>query len=505
MMTAKFQDVQYQAFLAKDARFDGQFFVGVRTTGIYCRPICPAKTPKPENCEFFPNAALAHQAGYRPCLRCRPELSPHLWACVGTGSTVARALRLIETGALDQGSVTDLAQRLGMTDRHLRQLFVQHVGISPQQIAHTRRLHFAKQLLHDTQLSMTEVAIASGFNSIRRFNDTFQKAYGIPPSKIRREHPFKTQNSKLKTQASPSISLKLAYCPPLHWSALLAYWQPRLMAGIESIDGLQYSRTFQIQGQPGRFTLQPAAQGHYLQVHLYNAPVSQLSYLVTRLRRLFDLDADPMTITTHLQTDATLHTLITRYPGLRLPGAWDPFELAVRAILGQQITVAAATTRCNRLIATYGTLLSSCASPPLTSLFPTPHALAEADLTSLGIPRTRAQTLNTLARRLVEQPEFFNQFTTLDEAIETLCQIPGIGPWTAHYMALRALQEPDAFPSCDRALLRTIETLEQPMTPAQFEQRAERWRPWRAYAAVYLWAMSNEEPLKFSYQPKYQP
>lgn len=479
-------DVCYRALLTRDGRFDGRFFTGVRSTGIFCRPICPARTPKFENCEFFDNAVQAQQAGYRPCLRCHPELSPRLFDQVRTEVTVAQALRLIADGALDSGTVGKLAAKLGVSDRRLRQLFVQHVGTSPRQVAQTRRVLFAKQLIHETDLSLTEVAIAAGFNSLRRFNDAMRQTYGHAPSQWRRR-------SSPGTQAG-GLQLRLAYSPPYDWSALMAYWQPRVLAGVESVVGDTYARLIRLDDQLGWVRVRPAQKGHYLQADIHFESVGSLAQIVERLRRMFDLAADGSAISAHLSQDPLLRPLVNRRPGLRLPGAWDPFELTVRVILGQQVSVAAATTVCNRLIQRFGEPPTTGLQTPaeLTYQFPQPQALTQADLSTVGITPARAQAIQSLAAELVANPAFFSQFTTLDETIAGLCRLPGIGPWTAQYVALRGLQIPDAFPAGDLGLLRAIAALEQPMTQTQLIRRAEPWQPWRAYAALHLWTADIE-------------
>ncbi|MEO1590796.1 MAG: DNA-3-methyladenine glycosylase 2 family protein [Cyanobacteria bacterium J06632_22] len=479
-------EVCYRALSTRDARFDGRFFTGVRSTGIFCRPICPARLPKFENCEFFNNAAQAQQAGYRPCLRCHPELSPRLFQQVGTEVTVARALRLIAQGALDQGSVADLAARLGVSDRRLRQLFATHVGTSPGQAALSRRILFAKQLIHQTDLSLTEIAIAAGFNSLRRFNDAIRKACGHPPSDWRRPG---------RPHQDGALRLRLAYSPPYDWAAMMAYWQPRLMAGVETIQGMTYRRVIQVGGQTGWVQVQPATSGHALQAEIHLDAVEHLSGVVERLRRMFDLETDSAAIAAHLQADETLQPLVERRPGLRLPGCWDPFELTVRVILGQQVSVAAATTLCNRLIERYGTPVTH-SSPQLDRCFPGPQQLMAADLTTIGITRTRVTAIRALATAMVETPNFLSQLQSVDQVLTTLCQLPGVGPWTAQYVALRGLQLPDAFPSGDLGLLRAMAALETPLTQTELVQRAEAWRPWRAYAALYLWTADVTTPQR---------
>jgi AraC family transcriptional regulator, regulatory protein of adaptative response / DNA-3-methyladenine glycosylase II len=474
----------YRAIQTRDVRFDGQLFVAVRTTGIYCRPICPAMTPKFENCTFYSNAAAAQAAGFRPCLRCRPELAPHLFAQIGTGSTVRRALRLIGEGALDRSSVEDLARRLGVSDRHLRQLFAKHLGTSPTTVAQTQRVLFAKQLIDDTTLSMTDIAMAAGFSSIRRFNDVFQKIYQKPPSALRRL-------STLKENIQPSeITLKLPFSPPYPWTILNQFMAARVTPGLESISVAFYRRTIRLGEHQGWLEVRPVEGYNYLIAKLYFPQVTLLNQIVERLRRMFDLNANVGEISAHLQGDRTLRPIVNAIPGLRLLGAWDSFEFAVRAILGQQVSVAAATTFASRLVATYGEPLAisnSSFAPELQWVYPRPEVLATADLTRLGIVRARAIAIQSLAKLVAEDPQFFDRFQSLEDAVHQLQQLPGIGAWTAHYIAMRALGEPDAFPATDLGLIRAMEKLGQPVTATQLVEISQAWRPWRAYAAMYLW------------------
>jgi AraC family transcriptional regulator of adaptative response / DNA-3-methyladenine glycosylase II len=503
MSTTLDPDVCYRAVQTKDSRFDGQFFMAVSTTGIYCRPICPATTPKRENCTFFPSAAAAQHAGFRPCLRCRPELSPQLLAYVGTASTVAQALRLIGDGALDEGKVEDIATRLGVGDRHLRQLFATHLGTSPLAVAQTRRLLFAKQLIDETALSMTDIAMAAGFTSIRRFNDVIRKTYGRSPSDLRRQTV-----QPLATNLTPAISLKLPFSQPYNWEAFVRFLVPRATPGLESVCSDHYQRTIVLDGRHGVINVQPIAGQSYLLAHIYFPNVTGLAQIVERLRRMFDLNANINEIASHLETDPVLAPIVAQQAGLRIPGAWDTFELAVRAILGQQISVAAATRLAGRLVETYGAPLSiglnedaalsdrTWIDPALQYVFPLPDILAAADLTALGIPKQRAAAIANLAAAVAQTPTLLTHHS-LEASVEALCQLPGIGEWTAQYIAMRALREPDAFPATDLGLRRAMDKLGHPMTNAELLERSQIWRPWQAYAAMHLWtldtSLSNQE------------
>jgi AraC family transcriptional regulator, regulatory protein of adaptative response / DNA-3-methyladenine glycosylase II len=468
----------YRAVQSRDARFDGRFFTAVKTTGIFCRPICPAVTPKPENCTFFPTAAAAHQAGFRPCLRCRPELAPHLFAQVSTGTTVAKALQQIAAGALDDGSVEVLAQRLGVSDRHLRQLFAQHLGTSPTTIARTRRVLFAKQLIDETTLPMTDVAMAAGFASIRRFNDSIVQTYGRSPSQLRRSN---------EDEPAAKITLKLPFHPPYPWTQMIQFLAARSTPGLEAVSQDRYQRTIALDGHHGFVEVCPVPQQHYLLAQIHFPKVSLLTPIVDRLRQLFDLNAPVDEISTHLQKDDLLQPLVAQNPGLRVPGHWDSFELAVRAILGQQVSVAAATTMAGRLVEAYGEPLQISEPTTLQRVYPRPEILATAELTGIGLTRPKAKAIAALATKVAEDPRFLTQFQSLDDAVEQLCQLPGIGEWTAQYIAMRSLREPDAFPASDLGLLRAMARLGEQVTPMELLNIAEAWRPWRAYGAMHLW------------------
>lgn len=476
-------DACYRAVSLRDARFDGKFFTAVKTTGIYCRPICPARTPRSGNVTFYPTAAAAQEAGYRPCLRCRPETAPDLGAWRGTSNTVSRGLALIELGALDEGDVDGLANRLGVGERHLRRLFSQHLGASPVSIAQTRRVLLAKQLIHETQLPMIEIAFASGFGSVRRFNENFQALFGRSPGQLRR-----AKSRHVSAGPQGEIALSLRYRPPYDWPAMLEFLRRRAMPGIEFVTADSYSRTIQLDGVQGTLSVR-AARANALRVTVRFPKLQALPAIIARLRRVFDLAADPVAIAAHLAEDPALAPLLKTRPGLRLPGAWDGFELAIRAVLGQQITVTGAVNLAGRLVVKYGERLVEPAEG-LTHVFPQPKALAKAQLASLGMPGSRAATLSAVAAAALADPHLFDATRSLEDAVMRLRAIRGIGEWTAQYIALRQLREPDAFPAADIGLIRGMEKLEgRPYTAAQLLDRANAWRPWRAYAAQHLWSV----------------
>jgi AraC family transcriptional regulator of adaptative response / DNA-3-methyladenine glycosylase II len=483
------RELYYKALRARDARFDGRIFVAVRTTGIYCRPICPARTPKLENITFYASAAAAQQAGYRPCLRCRPESSPELAAWRGTSSTVSRALLLIEEGALDgaECDVEALAQRLGLGGRQLRRLFQKHLGTSPVAVAQTRRLLFAKKLVHETSMPMGEIAHASGFGSLRRFNDTFRALYGRPPSELRR------RRTPSRTEESGAITLSLSYVPPYDWDAILRFFGARAIPGIEAVGSDCYARTIELEGARGTIAVAPSpSKKDGLTLTIRFPRVAALPAIVGRVRRMFDLDADVRIIHSALGQDPLLARLIAQRPGLRVPGTWDPFELAMRAILGQQITVGAARGLAGKLVAAYGRPIDA-GVEGLTHVFPRPVDLARADLAVLGMPRARAAALSACARKVVDDVRLFDPTRPLDETREALRSLPGVGEWTAQYVALRALRDPDAFPATDVGILRGAAENGVRPAPAALLGRAESWRPWRAYAAQHLWCAEPVE------------
>ena len=470
----------YRALLARDARYDGLFFICVRTTGIYCRPICPARPPKFENCRFVATAAAAQEAGFRPCLRCRPESSPDLGAWRGASATVSRALALIEDGALDADDIAALAERLGVGERHLRRLFSRHLGAAPITVAQTRRVLLAKQLIHETALPMTEVALASGFNSLRRFNETFQQLYRRPPSALRRRAGVKMEES--------GLSLLLPYRPPYDWDSMICFLAARALPGLEIVADQRYARVVEMRAAVGSIEIAHAPDRAALRAIVRFPRLDCLPAIVARIRRLFDLGADPIAIGAALARDATLRPLVAARPGLRVPGAWDGFEIAARAILGQQITVKAATRLAAKLVAALGDPLGARADlPGLTHGFPRPERLDANTLAALGMPKARAAAIAALAAAARIDPHLFAPRRDLGEAVARMRQLPGIGEWTAQYIAMRALRESDAFLADDVAVQRALAVDGRRPRARELLARAESWRPWRAYAVLHLW------------------
>ncbi len=465
-----------RARLSRDARFDGKFFIGVLGSGVYCRSICPAPTAKEKNVRYFPSAAAAAEAGFRPCLRCRPECSPGTPAWLGTSNTVSRALRLISESGLEDGGVEVLANRLGVGSRHLRRLFLKHLGATPSAVARTRRLHFAKKLIDETTLPMNHVALASGFGCVRRFNVAIRKTYHRTPTQIRR---LARQTTTLPDN---QYLFRLRFRPPYDWESMLAFLTARATPGIEAVEMGSYRRSIAMNGTEGHFEVSLDAAHPALSVHIQFADSRALFLIVERIRRMFDLNADWQAIAERLRTDPVLAARVEANPGIRVPGCWDGFELATRAILGQQITVKAATSLAGRIARTFGKPFSGTSG--LTHLFPFPEVLADANLAGIGLPKARARTIRALACAVCNGQISFEGVMDSDDFLTRLYEIPGIGRWTAQYVAMRALGEPDAFPAGDVGLLRALDLTHT----ADLERRAEQWRPWRAYAAMYLWS-----------------
>lgn len=478
-----------RARLARDVRFDGQFFIGVKTTGIYCRPICPANPPKRENVSFYPTAAAASEAGFRPCLRCRPECAPGTPAWHGTSTTVRRGLRLIAAGALDDGDVEQLADRLGVTSRHLRRLFKQHLGASPLAVAHTQRLHFAKRLIDQTNLPLADIAVASGYGSVRRFNDAFRNSYGRAPRELRR-----SGRDEQPLIDSSSLAVTLSYRRPFDWAQMLDFLAGRAIPGVESVTDDTYRRTICLDGKSGVIAVRHDDRNDQLVLTSYGVRTADLFAVVHKVRELLDLDAPIADIRGVLGRDLVLKKHLRSHPGIRVPGAWSGFELSVRAILGQQVSVKAATTLSGRIVERYGEALD----PPLakqfedsalTHLFPTPLKLKRARFNGLGIVGARIETIRRVAGAVDAGELVFADVQDAAKFRQQLLSIRGIGDWTAEYVQMRACKNPDAFPSSDLGLLRAFDTRDgERITPKALHEKSEAWRPWRAYAALLLWS-----------------
>ena len=472
----------YRALRTHDARFDGRFFVGVSTTRIYCRPVCTARTPNRDHCSFYPSAAAAEAGGFRPCLRCRPELAPGFAAVDANLRLAQSAAGMIEDGRLADARLPDLAQSLGVTDRHLRRVFQQEFGVAPVEYAQTQRLLLSKRLLTDTDLPVLDVAMASGFASLRRFNDLFRTRYRMTPAELRRKTPAREPGDRM--------AFDLAYRPPYDWDAMLAFLERRAIAGVEAVEKGVYLRTVRLgprrhggdaaQGsRVGWIAVAPSKRRSALRVTVSASLAGVIPQLLARVKHLFDLACHPEEIA------ATLGTLAAANPGLRLPGTVDGFEVAVRAILGQQVTVKAACTVAARFVQAFGEPIET-PFAGLRTLFPTPTAIAAlefADIARHGIIASRARAIVALAREVDAGRIRLEPTAPVAATVAALEELPGVGPWTAQYVAMRALAWPDAFPHPDVAVLKAMGK----RTPARALELADAWRPWRAYAVLHLW------------------
>jgi len=459
-----------QARMARDARFDGRFFIAVISTGIYCRPICPSPHARRENVQYFGTAAEAVAAGFRACRRCRPEAAPGTPRWNGTASTVSRALRLIEEGALREHGLSELSRRLGVSARQLHRLFSLHLGTSPTAVAKTWRLSFATRLLRSTDLPMGRVALESGFRTVRRFNDDVRATYGRTPSDLRR-HP------DTRDAERDGYLVRLSYRAPYDWNALLEFLAERTIPGVEEVATGVYRRTFSHDGRSGVLEVRHNRDRRALEARVHVTEPGSLLPIVTRLRGMFDLDADTTAITRHLGNHPVLASLVRRHPGLRVPGAWDPFEMSVRAVLGESLA-GGAGSELSELARRFGERLSVSDTGGLSVVFPSAETLAKARLE--GLPPDRASTIRSLAETAL---------LASDE--ESLTKVRGIAESTAEYIAVRAYRQPDAFPS-DDPVLRHVAVPGKSPAAAPLIALAERWRPWRSYAAIYLWMASVE-------------
>jgi AraC family transcriptional regulator of adaptative response / DNA-3-methyladenine glycosylase II len=463
-----------RARLARDARFDGKFFIAVRSTGIYCRPICRSRTAKESNVRYFPSAAAAAAAGYRPCLRCHPESSPGTPGWMGTPSTVARALRLISESGLEEGGVESLAERLGIGARHLRRLFVRHLGAPPGAVAETRRLHFAKKLIDETPLPMNQVALAAGFGSVRRFNAAIRAAYQRTPTQVRR------LSRKLRDAQENRYSFRLGFRPPYDWDAMLHFLAAHATPCVESVSSTAYRRSIALNGCEGWFEVSLESSREALAIEIHFPDPQPLFAIVERIRAMFDLDADPAEIARWLGDDPLLAGE-SLWAGVRVPGCWDGFELAVTTLLAGQSEAGTASASAGRIAEAFGRPVAM--GDRLTRVFPPAEVLARADVRRVGMPAARADEVVALARSVASGRIAFGARASSETMMDSLHALPGLGPSTAEWIAMRALREPDAFPPGDPTLLRGA----QFQSASRLERRAENWRPWRAYAAMCLW------------------
>jgi AraC family transcriptional regulator of adaptative response / DNA-3-methyladenine glycosylase II len=478
----------HRARISRDARFDGKFFIAVLTTGIYCRPICPAPRCKKSNVRYYATAAASAAAGYRPCRRCRPEVAPGSPAWLGPSAVVRRALRLIQEGALDEGTVDELALRVGIGSRHLDRLFTEHVGVSPIAVAQTRRLHFAKQLLDETDLPITQIAMTAGFGSVRRFNEAYQTTFRCTPRETRQRR--QTDPAPMRDE---QVSLTLSYRPPYDWDSLATFLSRRAISGVERVDASGYERTIRVQHGYAHILVAPMQGSHALRLQVSRAEPNDLFEIATTARRVFDLTADPVAIADVLSADPMLVPLAARRPGLRVPGVWGTFECAVRGVLGQRCSVSFARLLAERLVQRFGGRIGA-ASNGLTHVFPSPEKLVNANLNGIGLSALKIAGLHALARAVLEGT--VNLSAPADEVVATLNELPGVGNWTAQYVAMRALGEPDAFPCSDLVIRRASAGARSTLSIEAMRHRAEAWRPWRGYATLHLWQRDEDADAK---------
>jgi AraC family transcriptional regulator of adaptative response / DNA-3-methyladenine glycosylase II len=479
---------RYRAVRGRDVRFDGWFYVAVTSTGIYCRPSCPAITPKRSNVRFFPTAAAAQCAGFRACKRCRPDAVPGSPEWDARADLVARAMRLIADGVVDRGGVAGLARRLGYTERHVHRLLSAEVGAGPLALARARRAHTARLLIETTDLPITEAAFAAGFTSIRQFNDTIREVFAVTPRALRRVR------GRCDETIRGEIPLRLPFRTPFDATGMLHFLGTRAIAHVETFDGGIYRRTLRLPHGAGMVALSDGGDHVLCVLRLEN--LKDLGTAVQRCRQLLDLDADPVAVADVLGSDPLLGTIVRRSPGRRVPGSVDGAELAFRAVLGQQVSVASARTLAGRLVARCGEQLPDAlavdGNEP-TRLFPGSHAVAEATFEELGVPGTRRETLRTLACAIAGGGILLDPGSERGEVERRLLELRGIGPWTASYVAMRALGDPDAFLPTDLGVRRAISTLGHASDRRSVAALAERWRPWRAYATQHLWASLGAE------------
>ncbi|WP_030441295.1 DNA-3-methyladenine glycosylase 2 family protein [Actinoplanes subtropicus] len=466
----------YRAVDSRDQRFDGWFFTAVTSTGIYCRPSCPAITPKRENVTFYPSAAAAQRAGFRACKRCRPDAAPGSPEWDVRADLVGRAMRLIGDGVVDREGVPGLASRLGYTERHLNRMLTAELGAGPLALARAQRAQTARILIETTDLGLAEIAFASGFGSVRQFNDTIQEVYAQPPSQLRERRP-------VRAAEAGTISLRLAYRSPLHIPALLDFLDQRALPGVEERSGNTYRRGLVLPHGSATAALTPADR--WVSASLRLTDVRDLAPAVARCRRLFDLDADPDAVDATLGADVALSASIKTEPGVRVPRAVDGFEMAVRAIVGQQVSVAGARTTLTRMIRAAGGFDGS----QLVG-FPAARAVADLPDSAFGMPAARRETIRRLAEAVADGKIDLEPGADREESVARLMELPGIGAWTAGYVAMRAIGDPDVFLPTDLAVRRGAAALGLPATPKALERHAERWRPWRSYALIRLWRAS---------------
>lgn len=466
----KKEDIYYKAMLSRDYRFDGKFYVAVKTTGIYCRPICPAK-PKRENIEFFNSSLAAEKAGYRPCLRCHPEFSPDSLTWPGKSAVVQRALLLISQNATFEINIEEFAKQLGIGSRHLRRLFEQEIGLSPKQISDMHRLNFAQKLITETHLKLTTIAMSTGFGSLRRFNDAFKKRYNHPPRILRKQNPSIKDNV---------FTFHIAYRPPFDWKNLLHYYSKHQIPFIENVSEMEYQRVFKIGPTVGLFKVTNDAKKAQLEIKIHCQDPKVLFTVVNRVRKMFDLDSDPILIRNQFAVSPFLTQLWREFPGLRIAKGWNPFEIAVGTILGQVVSVSQASRLMGDLVRYYGEKVIHPLTNEETFFFPTPKILSEASLKEIKTTTQRKKAIRELSQNLVDKKISFDEYQSIDIFKKHLRTIKGIGSWSAEYISLRGLGDTNAFPVEDLILKRALKLNSENFDPSQIE-------PWKGYLAIYLW------------------
>ncbi|AYY11462.1 DNA-3-methyladenine glycosylase 2 family protein [Actinobacteria bacterium YIM 96077] len=494
-------DVRYRAVQSRDARFDGIFYLGVTSTGIYCRPSCPARTPRRDNVRFYRSAAEAQAAGFRACRRCRPDTTPGSPEWNVRADVAARAMRLIADGLVDRTGVSGLAARLGYSQRQVHRTLVDEVGAGPMRLARAQRAHTARTLLETTRLDISEIAFAAGFASIRQFNETIREIYACTPSALRARAPGHASPQHGISSAAGTIELRLAYRQPADFDGLLRFLADRAVPGVEEVVGYTYRRSLSL--PHGACVAELSPESRWVRAVLHLSDPRDLPVAVARCRRILDLDADPRAVDDALGEDPLLRPLVDAAPGRRVPGTADGAELAVRAVLGQQISVAAARTHAARLVRAHGTPLDGPVGN-VTHMFPTADVLTAPDATALRMPASRRRTLAELATRLVDGRLRLDPGADWDEAGRQLLGVPGIGAWTAGYVRMRALGDPDVFLSTDLAVRHALARLGFSGGTREITARAERWQPWRSYALMHVWAATNTmkiEKEKYSCPP----
>ena len=484
----------WHAVYSRDRRFDGRFFAGITSTGIYCRPICPVSFGSPTNVRWFQSASAAEAAGFRPCKRCRPDTSPGTSAWFGTWAVVSHAVKLISEGALNEGSLEQLAERVGIGSRHLRRLFNRHLGSSPLKIARAHRVQIATSLIAETNLSSRQIASSTGFCSVRQFNHSVKAAFGRSPTQLRR-----LRKTSEAAQCQTGIVVYLPYRAPFDWLHLLRFLSERVTPGVEQIENGVYRRTIEVGGVAGAIEVRNEPDHTRLATRVVLAEYQGLMQVVQRASRLFDLGADAPHIARHLRHDRMLAEMVAERPGLRVPGAWDGFEVAVRAVLGQRLTSVDSPERIGRIVREFGQPLDV-QFPRLSHLFPRPEILASADLAGAGVPRAQAETITALARSVVQRKLKLDGYQRADLVAASLSGIPNLNDDALTYIAMRALGEPNALPEADAGLRHGLRAPGMPRPRVGSMNRFDHLRPWRAYAAMHLWAAAQhvKRPSRFS-------